>query len=422
METESLVEVSKQKKKAKKIILISAAIFLLALSILLGGLYSSVSKYNLVLYPGIWIEDIDVGGKTKEEAKEALTVKHINLMNNNAVKIKVNDKEYKISGAKFDLKCDYDDILDKAYKVGRESNIFEKYSLIKKADKKSFELQHAYNYEVVDEIIKNIEKENNTEPADASISKGTSGEFVIVQEKYGYKLNSQKLKEEIKAKIDNMEKDNNLLVIASLEKNDPKIKEEALKSINTKISSFTTSFKTSDANRSTNIAVASKAINGKLLMPGEVFSFNDVVGDRTAENGYRMAHVIVNKELVDGIGGGVCQVSTTLYNSALRAGLETVQRFHHSIPSSYVGLGLDATVAYGLLDYKFKNTLAYPIYIETVVKNKNLTVNVYSNSSLQSKSYNVVNEVGGEKVKVYRITYEQGKFVSKELLTTDKLS
>lgn len=257
---------------------------------------------------------------------------------------------------------------------------------------------------------------------DATISKNGTEEFSISIEKYGYKLDSQKLEQDIKTRLDNIEQEQNLVVQANLNKVNPKVKESDLKSIKTIISSFTTNFKTSNENRSTNIAVASNTISGKLLMPGDTFSFNDVVGERSVDRGYKMSKGIVNGKLVDDIGGGVCQVSTTLYNAVLRANIPSEERYHHSLPSSYIGLGMDATVAYGLLDYKFKNTLQYPIYIESVIQNKNITFNIYSNSSLNDKKYDVVNEIVGDKVKVFKIAYENGKQVSKELLYTDKMT
>lgn len=135
------------------------------------------------------------------------------------------------------------------------------------------------------------------------------------------------------------------------------------------ISSFSTKYDASNRNRSTNLEIAAKKINGKVLMPGEVFSFNKVVGKRTVEEGYRDAKIYADGGVVDGLAGGICQISSTLYNAVLLANLEIVERRNHSYVTSYVVAGRDATVVYGAIDFQFKNSRSYPIKIEASVKN-----------------------------------------------------
>ncbi len=124
-------------------------------------------------------------------------------------------------------------------------------------------------------------------------------------------------------------------------------------------------------NRGENIKLASSFINGKILAPGEVFSFNDTVGKRTTDRGFKIANVYSRGQIVEDVGGGICQVSSTLYNAVLRAGLEIVQRKNHSLTVGYVPLGLDATVSYGSVDFKFKNSSRWPIKIQAKVDEKN---------------------------------------------------
>lgn len=135
------------------------------------------------------------------------------------------------------------------------------------------------------------------------------------------------------------------------------------------ISSFSTKYDASNINRSTNLEIAANKINGKVMMPGEVFSFNEVVGKRTIEEGYKDAKIYADGGVVDGLAGGICQISSTLYNSVLLANLEIVERHNHSFVTSYLEGGRDATVVYGVKDFKFKNTRSYPIKIEASVKN-----------------------------------------------------
>ncbi len=131
---------------------------------------------------------------------------------------------------------------------------------------------------------------------------------------------------------------------------------------------------TNNANRGVNIRLASSKINGKILLPGEVFSFNDVVGPRTAEKGYKVAHAYQNGKIIDDIGGGICQVSTTLYNSTLKADLETVTRRNHMFTVGYVPFGQDAAVSYGSTDFEFKNNTSMPIKVLVNVTSDNRIV------------------------------------------------
>lgn len=135
------------------------------------------------------------------------------------------------------------------------------------------------------------------------------------------------------------------------------------------ISSYTTKYDASNTNRSGNLKIAANKINGTVLMPGEEFSYNEVVGKRTIEEGYTNAKMYENGQVIDGLAGGICQISSTLYNAVLLANLEITERRNHSYTSSYVPAGRDATVVYGRQDFKFKNSRTYPIKIEANVAN-----------------------------------------------------
>ena len=133
------------------------------------------------------------------------------------------------------------------------------------------------------------------------------------------------------------------------------------------LSTFSTKYAASNRNRTTNLMLAANKINGTVLMPGEEFSYNTVVGERTIAAGYKEASIYENGQVVDGLGGGICQITTTLYNAVLYANLEITQRRNHQFVPSYVGAGRDATVVYGSQDFKFKNNRDYPIKIQCSV-------------------------------------------------------
>jgi len=158
----------------------------------------------------------------------------------------------------------------------------------------------------------------------------------------------------------------------------PQVKDEDLSNMG-ELSSFSTWFNANEINRSHNLYLASAAINTSMLPPGEIFSFNRRVGERVIEAGYRDAMVIVNGKFEPGLGGGVCQVSSTLYNTVLLAGLEIVERYNHALAVAYVPVGRDATVVYGLQDFRFKNNSAYPIYIRAWAQAGKLTMTIYGN-------------------------------------------
>lgn len=151
------------------------------------------------------------------------------------------------------------------------------------------------------------------------------------------------------------------------------------------LSSYSTWYRVSEVNRTHNLSKAAGIINGTVLQPGQIFSYNNRVGPRTLETGFRDAPVIVGNTLEPGLGGGICQVSSTLYNAVLLAGLEIVERHNHGLAVSYVPLGMDATVAYGFLDFRFKNNTDYPIYIRAVAGAGKLQISVYGHLKYKQK-------------------------------------
>lgn len=159
----------------------------------------------------------------------------------------------------------------------------------------------------------------------------------------------------------------------------PKVTIEQIgtKAFPNQLSIFTTRYDVSDKDRSTNLELACSKINGKVVLPGETFSYNQTLGPRTVATGYKNAKIYSNGQVVDGIGGGICQISSTLYNAVIKANLEIVERRNHQFVTSYVPAGRDATVVYGATDFKFKNTRTYPIRIVASAKNGIATVSIY---------------------------------------------
>ena len=143
------------------------------------------------------------------------------------------------------------------------------------------------------------------------------------------------------------------------------------------LATYTTRYDPTNKNRSNNLEISAKKINGTIIMPGEIFSYNQTVGKRTIAEGYKEAGAYAGGKVVQDVGGGICQTSSTLYNAALLANLEIVDRSNHQFLTSYVPAGRDATVAWGSIDFQFKNTREYPIKIEASVKNGVCTMSIY---------------------------------------------
>lgn len=199
--------------------------------------------------------------------------------------------------------------------------------------------------------------------------------FVFSGAENGVAVNQEKLITDISNALKN--KDFDAVIPVSTTAIPPEFDEAAAKEKYKTVSTFTTN-STANSKRNTNLKLACQAINGKVLQPGEEFSFNNVVGQRTEEKGYQAAAAYSNGEVVQEIGGGVCQVSTTLYNAVLRAGLKTTTRRAHTYEPSYVTPGMDATVSYGGPDYKFVNNSSTAIGIRASYENQVVTVSIYA--------------------------------------------
>lgn len=159
------------------------------------------------------------------------------------------------------------------------------------------------------------------------------------------------------------------------------------------LSQFDTTYNVSDKNKTNNLEIAVEKINGVILKPGETFSYNKVLGARTVENGYKEAPIYSNGKVVNGLGGGICQVSTTLYNSVVLADLEVLERQNHMFIPSYIRPGCDATVVYGSIDFKFKNTRDYPIKIVASANSGVARVSIYGIYNQREYSIHLETEV-----------------------------
>ena len=397
-------------------------------------------------YPGITINGVDVGGKTKEEVLELFAAekdveKRIDL------RLQVGDElvPLKLDGLKVDT--DIDAVIDEAYNYARTSTLagndgvrerFDKVEALKTTPK-DFTSKSTLDTSGadIDALVRDTLAPYDTEVTEATIDgfDVEKLEFVITDSQKGYKVDVDKAIADVKAALNDSKElppvdvsfdaepdptedttadttpdttadttpdpaaepedeplsSNQVIVPVSAEIKEPEVSSDDLKQILGLVST-TTSETTDNDNRNTNIRLVCEKIDGLVLQPGEQFNFNEYVGKRTAEKGYKMAHGIYNGSMRDELGGGICQANTMLYQSVTKADLQVDERKNHSIPSTYVDKGTDATVTWYSPNFRFTNNTDYPVAIHAYYKDLHVTVEIYGRQLPDGQHIELVGE------------------------------
>ncbi len=321
--------------------------------------YISTDKF----FKGTIIDGIDVGGMTKEQARAAVVAAQPKSPEKVAIALSLDGKEYDLDFSNVSFEYNTDDVINEAYSLYRlkggedNSTLTEYFNGVQAltVDPKEYRTAYTVKHEGVEETVKELLEKFHLEPVNASISTFDvdSRAYTIIPEKKGYNINIPATTEKVKAMLDSRNYVGTVMVEAEIIS--PEITEASINATFGRISSCT-SKTTRNSNRNNNIKKACQYMNGYILKPGKEFSFNKVVGQRTAARGFKEATVIAGGQYEQGLGGGICQVSSTLYNAVIKAGLTASERHPHAFPSTYLPLGQDATVDYPHLDFKFKNT------------------------------------------------------------------
>lgn len=382
-----------ERKKLLKAGISVAAVAILVASGYAINAYSKIKKFNDVIYPNVKVQGVDVGGKTKDEAKKILEEKFSNLTFNQKIIVNGENKEYILDLSTVKISYNIDETTEAALSYGKDMSFTNKYKAISNEIGTDLDLKYTVDDAIIDNYITTIKAEMNKEPVNAKISIN-NGQPQVIKEVSGKKIDEARLKEDLKALIET-HKDSESRLSVAVESIEAKVTSDKINSVDSLVSSFTTSFTSSSYGRAVNIGLAAKTISGTILLPGEDFSFNNIVGDTTRDKGYQPAGVIVGDKIEQDYGGGICQVSTTLYNALMKLNLRPTERHPHNLPVSYVPIGTDAAIAFGYLDFKFKNVFDKPIYIESVAQSGQLTFNIYSSSTVvdKSKTYKLRNQV-----------------------------
>lgn len=378
-------------------------------------MYFTSESLNTGIYRGIRVEDVDVSNLSKEEAIKKVKIATDEKINNKNIEFYHGDNDLPIPLRDFGYSLNIDDAVNKAYDLGRSKGLVNNYldilsSLIFKnnimADSNFDDLKK-------ETVLTNLAREINKKPLDAHPIFNEDGTISIAESKNGRYLDLNETKELLNQDMIHQDR-----IELPVYKTDPKITSGYYEGIDKILGDFNTDYSSSIKNRKENIKIAAEKFNNLKLTPGEEISFNDTVGEISEETGFKNATVIVGGEYEDGIGGGICQVSTTLYNSLILSDLEIVERHNHSRPINYVDLGTDAAVVRGYKDLKFKNNTNNPIIILAEANGEKLDFKVLGNSSDRDYEVKIVPERLGVVSPDVKTTYSdsipEGETVVKE--------
>lgn len=435
------VENMSGEEKKKKWMFPTVILLILIITFLfISTIFALVNINNEKIVGGVSIAGIEVSGLTKEEATAKINEMY-QPKKEKEITIEYMDYETTINPTVIEVDYKVEEAVEEAFLVGRGENIFvNNYRILSTLiGKKEIPVTMSFNEEVAKQTIEDIgvnlpgillESSYAVEENELIITKGKAGVVINTEDllkKVKENLNAINNKEEYieipviqrePAPIDidkiheevyteakdayytknpftiypevegidfDVEAARKLLeeekeeYVIKLTITKPKITIDKIGSeaFPDQLGTFTTRYDVSDRDRSTNLVIACQKINGKVVLAGETFSYNKALGPRTAAAGYRNGKIYSGGEVVDGIGGGICQISSTLYNTVLMSNLEIVERRNHQFVTSYVPAGRDATVVYGMTDFKFKNTRKYPVRIVATAKNGIATVTMY---------------------------------------------
>lgn len=348
---------------------------MLVLAALVGGAPFLWGMPDRIL-PGVSAGGEILSGKSREETEEWIDGKNEALRQEQLVLVRGNLEE-KISFS--EMKVHYaEDNADRLFLLGREGGLFREW-----ADRwmillrgKDLALHAEYEEDVLQKKIAGLEKKYGQPPHNALPAFHQDGSVTFSAGKPYLKIEKEKLLSLLKERLS--EGKSGTVEIPVAEEKFPDMTDDEAKQVNRILAQYTTEFYPEE-NRSHNIRISAEAISGCYIKPGDMFSYNQATGSRSKEKGYKEAPVIVNGKLEPGTGGGVCQVSTTLFNAVMLAGLEVTSRSSHFSPVSYVPEGRDATVAEGIIDFCFRNDLKHGVYIYAVYVPGAVTIYILGN-------------------------------------------
>lgn len=321
-------------------------------------------KTSPEILEGVFIDGVDVSGMNKEQAVQAVE-RHMQEVGGYNIRLLIGDNVVSVPASELGLTWANESVVDKALDFGQSGNIVKQYKARKDLEQEPVRLTLKYGVDEdkTDTVLKEKCVVLDHEPENASMTKSDEG-FEIVNEKQGVTLKVKEAKAAVVEYLSSQWRSGLGIVELPAEITEAEHKAAELQTVQDILGSASTDYSSSSANRATNIQRGAELLNGTVVYPGESVSVTELVVPFDEENGYAPAPSYENGEVVDSYGGGICQVSTTLYMSLLRAELEITERHNHSMIVNYVDPSMDAAIAEGYKDLKFVNNLENPIYIE----------------------------------------------------------
>ena len=440
--------VSVKEKSIKQRIFLTLAVMLGFLLVSSLGFMAANSSFFFsdTIYPGIEVAGVPVGGLSVSEATAGIEGMLEKRLKNPVLVVQYEGKKWTLKEKDLGLTVHAEKLAWKAYAMGRTGNLLqqlqERYAAFNQG--LVISLQHEYSEDKLRKAIQQMAKEVNRNSRDASVDINNRNR-VLTPEEHGRTVDEAAAMGKAKQVLETgLGKTMDLPVLvkaAAITAND-------LKDVVDLLASYTTSFGVKDTNRVFNVTLAANKLDGAFVRPSGIFSYNQQIGERTTAAGYKQAPAYIGDELVPDVGGGICQVSTTLYNAVLLADQAIIERSTHIHPVSYAPLGQDATVADGVLDFKFKNMLRYPIYIRSFIHGNQLTIEIYgkhtsdmpeieitADNAKVIEPKTIVKQDGnlplgqqkiekegqkGYEISTYRIRSRGNQVISKELLGNDE--
>lgn len=472
------------KKVSLGLVVALAVLYIMLMALVATSVFYMWNLQNGLIQNGVFVEGIDVSNLASEQAVGTLNGT-LNGTIPECILLKYKENTYQISLQEIEARFNVEAAVEEAYEIGRTKNVAKDlwdYARVL-SNSVNIEAELEYNDEILSRCLENLAQELPDKVQEYSYN--IDGDKLIISRgKSGVELDEESLKNAI---LENL-RDRNYaeIEITTIEvlpqeidvqavhdavfvepkdayytenpvaiyeqvvgvdfdvqnaqnviSSNPELEQYTIDLIFTNpnifvrdlsvfpdvLSTFSTNY-VNNANRTTNLVLATSKINGTVLMPGEMFSFNDVVGERTIEAGYKNAAIFINGQVEDGLAGGICQISSTLYDAVVGANLQIAERHNHSKLTSYLPGGKDATVVWGRYDFQFVNSREYPVKIEMSVQNGEVLVAIYGIKSAEEYEINIESQRVGTKgayaiYEAYKVYRQNGVEVKREFLSRD---
>lgn len=424
----------KRRSRRRQVLVMKRNLILLGTALVVAGVLFGGIEFSLrravkkrddgTILQGVSVGHIDVSGLTKKSALEKVEVK---LEESQGEKISLQLESGDVVETTLgELAMEPKELkktIESAERYGKTGGAFSAYRTIRTSEKGKLEHQIPLKLAVSKEMVKNILEERSKEylslPINASVTQ-QDGVVTVIPEQKGEVPDVEAAFKELKKKLNGDWNGKGFSLAVAVKKTDPEITKEKLKDMTDLLGTFTTYYGADGSGRSINVETGANHINGIFMEPGKQISANALMEPYTYENGYEEAASFEKNKVVSSMGGGICQVSTTLYNALLFAELEIVERYPHSMRVGYADVSKDAAIAENLLDLVFQNNLEYPVYIESVLSGGNITFNIYGKETRNpNRTLEFVSEVTGtteSTAKEYVATDEE---IGSVILTTE---